>query len=121
MPGIDNFSLKNNGLDGVDFSMFTNFLSGSVSTVVSGSNVTITIPSPDFDPKMAILINSEYNLVIAVNGVSFGMPNNYHTSIYNGNTAVGYGARDFNSRFFVSYVQSNNQLMPGTYKYILLG
>jgi hypothetical protein len=121
MPTLDNYSLKNYGLGGVDLSSFTNFLTGSVSTVVSGSSISVTIPSPDFDPKMVILIMNQYNLVIAVNGSSFGMPSDYNTHIYNGNTATGYGARDFNKRFYLQDVVSNNQLMAGTYKYILLG
>ncbi|MCF7753385.1 hypothetical protein KQ941_02940 [Paenibacillus xylanexedens] len=121
MSGIDSYSLDNYGLDGIDLSSFTNFLTGSVSTVVSGTSISVTIPSPNFDPKMAILIMNEYNLVIAVNGSSFGMQNNYNTHVYNGNTATGWGARDFNKRFFLQDVIDNNQLMAGTYKYILLG
>ncbi|RPK29879.1 phage tail protein [Paenibacillus xylanexedens] len=94
---------------------------GSVSSVTSGGLISLTVPGLTFDPKLALLIMDQYNLVIAVIETPYGLPTHFHTTLNNGVVKNGWNSRNFTKMFQVTYAASNNQLAPGLYKYVLIG
>lgn len=93
---------------------------GSVNTTESGGNISIQIPSLTFDPKVAVLIYDDYNLIISVNGSPYGLPTDFHTNLTLGVVKPGYASRNFNKMLSLQYV-GNSQITQGTYKYLLIG